>query len=224
MHNLKSHFQQDFLAYCTRPVSVHLAMVSVGCSFNSFSNFLFSLKQQQNLMKSVFSCIHFSLWPYPPKIIIFFKFYTGKLYGLTATVKVHWVQWCRQNCDLRIINAWKHAFSAVPKTSPWHWKLCAHYAHYVVLGSRCKMASSHKVTNLEKIPVWISKDKAPMPVVGPLFISSLLFHLSWTLLDVWRFSLFLSVYSSFHNRLNLIREPACYWVFYFPNLSLFVLS
>ena len=46
------------------------------------------------------------------------------------------------------------------------------------------MASSHRVTDLEKIPVRISKDEAPSPlsVVGPLFISSLLFHLSRTLL------------------------------------------
>ena len=86
------------------------------------------------------------------------------------------------------------------------------------------MASSHRVTDLEKIPVRISKDEAPTPlsIVGPLFISSLLFYLSQTLLGVWHFSLFCSVYCSFHNRLDLIREPACYWVFYFPNLSLFV--
>ena len=40
------------------------------------------------------------------------------------------------------------------------------------------MASSHRVTDLEKIPVRISKDKAPTPlsVVGPLFISCLLFQ------------------------------------------------
>ena len=64
----------------------------------------------------------------------------------------------------------------------------------------CQMASSHRVTDLEKIPVRISKDEAPTPlsVVGPLFISSLLFHLSQTLLNAWRFSLFHSVYSSFH--------------------------
>ena len=74
------------------------------------------------------------------------------------------------------------------------------------------MASSHRVTDLEKIPVRISKDEAPMPlsVVGPLFISSLLFHLSLTLLGAWHYSLFRSVYSSFHNRLVLIREPAFY--------------
>ena len=79
------------------------------------------------------------------------------------------------------------------------------------------MASSHRVTDLEIIPVRISKDEAPMPlsVVGPLFISSFLFHLSRTLLGAWRFSLFRSVYSSFHNRLDLTSEPAFYSVFYF---------
>ena len=88
------------------------------------------------------------------------------------------------------------------------------------------MASSHRVTDLEKIPVRISKDEAPTPlsVVGPLFISSMLFHLSRTLSGAWHFSLFCSVYSGFHNRLDLIREPASYWVFYFHNLSLFVSS
>ena len=60
------------------------------------------------------------------------------------------------------------------------------------------MASSHRVTDLDKIPVRISKDEAPMP------ISSLLFDLSRTLLGAWRFSLFCSVYCSFHNRLDLI--------------------
>ena len=83
------------------------------------------------------------------------------------------------------------------------------------------MASSHRVTDLEKIPVRISKVEAltPLSVVGPLFISSLLFHLSRALLGAWCFSLFHSVYFSFHNR-----ESAFYWVFYFPNLSMFVSS
>ena len=78
-------------------------------------------------------------------------------------------------------------------------KIMCTYAHYVTLGSRCKMASSHTVTDLEKIPVRISKDEAPMPlsVVGPLFISSLLFHLSRALLRAWCFSLFHSVYLAF---------------------------
>ena len=35
------------------------------------------------------------------------------------SVKAHWEWWCRWNCDLRVINAWKKAFSVVPKTSPW---------------------------------------------------------------------------------------------------------
>ena len=79
------------------------------------------------------------------------------------------------------------------------------------------MAGNHRVTEMEKNPVLISKDEAPTPlsVVGPLFISSLLFHLTRTLLGAWRFSLFRSVYSSFHNKLDLIREAAFYWVFYF---------
>ena len=84
------------------------------------------------------------------------------------------------------------------------------------------MASNHRVADFKQISVLISKDEAPTPlsVVGPLFISSL-FHLSRALLGAWRFSLFRSIYSSFHNRLDFIREPAFYWVFYFPNLSLF---
>ena len=61
------------------------------------------------------------------------------------------------------------------------------------------MASSHRVTDGEQIPVRISKDEAPTPlsVVGPLFISSLLFPLSRALLRAWRFSLFRSVYLAF---------------------------
>ena len=47
-------------------------------------------------------------------------------------------------------------------------KMICIYAHYVTLGSRCKMASSHRVTDLETIPVRISKDEAPtqLSVVG----------------------------------------------------------
>ena len=43
-------------------------------------------------------------------------------------------------------------------------KIMCTYAHYVTLGSRCKMASSHRVTDLENIPVRISKDEAPTPL------------------------------------------------------------
>ena len=61
------------------------------------------------------------------------------------------------------------------------------------------------------------QDEAPtsLPVVVPLFISLLLFHLSRVLLGAWRFGLFRCVYSSFHNRLDLISELAFYWVLYF---------
>ena len=106
-------------------------------------------------------------------------------------------------------------------------KIMCTYAHDVILGSRSKMASSHRVTDLEFVLAWISKDEAPTPlsVVGP-FISSLLFHLSWALLGAWRFSLFRSVYSSFHSRLDLHQGAYLLWgvLFYFPNVSLFVSS
>ena len=50
-------------------------MACVSCSFDSFSPFLLSLKQQQKLMKIMFSYIHFPIWLYPPKIMIFFVLY-----------------------------------------------------------------------------------------------------------------------------------------------------
>ena len=81
------------------------------------------------------------------------------------------------------------------------------YVHYVTLGSRYEMASNHRATDLDKIPFRISKD------VGPLFISFLIFHLSRALLGAWHCNLFHSVYSSFHNRLDCIREPAFYFIF-----------
>ena len=132
------------------------------------------------------------------------------------SVKVRWEQWCRWNCDLRVINARKQAFSVCTESIAMTLKIMCTYVH-ITLRSHSKMASSHRVTDVQKIPVQISKDGAPAPVsaVGPLFISCLLFHLSQTLLGAWRFSLFRSVYCSFHNRLDLIRDLAFYWVFYF---------
>ena len=35
------------------------------------------------------------------------------------SIKARWEWWCRWNCDLRVINAWKKAFSVIPKASPW---------------------------------------------------------------------------------------------------------
>ena len=88
IRDFKSHFWQDFLAYCTRQVGVRLAMVCVGSSFKSFSIFSLSLKHQQNHMKIRFFGIRFPVWPYPPKIMIFkLLFDTGKLYRLTGMKK-----------------------------------------------------------------------------------------------------------------------------------------
>ena len=35
------------------------------------------------------------------------------------SIKARWEWWCRWNCDLRVINARKKAFSVVLKVSPW---------------------------------------------------------------------------------------------------------
>ena len=75
MRDFRFHFQQDFLAYCTRPVSAHLVMACVSCSFDSFSVFLLSLKQQQNPFS------HKAISPQHNEKNVF---YTGKLYGLTG--------------------------------------------------------------------------------------------------------------------------------------------
>ena len=80
----------DFLAYCTRPVRVHLAMACVSCSFDSFLVFLLSLKQQQNLMKIMFSCICFPVWPHPPKIMIYFYFILVNCMGWQICVNI-WI-------------------------------------------------------------------------------------------------------------------------------------
>ena len=47
-------------------------------------------------------------------------------------------------------------------------KIMCTYVHSVTLGSRYELASSHRVTNWETIPVQISKDEAltPLSVVG----------------------------------------------------------
>ena len=113
MHNFKSHFWWDFSAYCTRPVSVNLVMAFNGCSFDSFSIFLLSLKQQQKLMKIMFSCIHFPVWPYPPKIMKKLYFILGKLYGLTGM----WLHHDSQNWKLMLYAV--HMFHTHQKQALW---------------------------------------------------------------------------------------------------------
>ena len=91
MHDFRSHFWWYYLAYCIRPVNVYLAMACVCCLFTSFSVFLLCVKQQQNLMKIMFSCIHFLVWPYLPQIMkkmYFIQHNTGKLYRLTGMLSV----------------------------------------------------------------------------------------------------------------------------------------
>ena len=46
----------------------------------------------------------------------------------TISIKTRWERWCGWNCDLRVVNAWKKAFSVVPKASPWrpnHVTICS---------------------------------------------------------------------------------------------------
>ena len=45
----------------------------------------------------------------------------------TISIKARWERWCRWNCDLRVINGRKKAFSVIPKASPWcpnHMTIC----------------------------------------------------------------------------------------------------
>ena len=97
------------------------------------------------------------------------------------------------------------------------------HAHYVTLGSCCKMASSHRVTDLEKIPVRISKDEAPTPlsVVGPLFISSVSSRVRCVAFQSFSFCLLqLSQQARPHQGACLLLGV----LFYFPSLSLVVSS
>ena len=106
----------------------------------------------------------------------------------TISVKVHWEQWCRWNCDLRVINAQNQAFSVIPKASPLCWKSCVHnYAHYVTLGSRCRMASNHRVANLKK------KSSSNLQGWGSIAIVS-----------SWAFVYFLLVISSFSSLVRCV--------------------
>ena len=61
-----------------------MAFVGSSSDFKN-NNFLLSLKQQQYLVKIMFSCIHFPEVPYSPKIMKEKNvFYTGKQSGLTG--------------------------------------------------------------------------------------------------------------------------------------------
>ena len=65
----KSHFRQDFLANYTRPVSVHVAVVCVGCLFNNFSVFLLCFTQHKTSWNLCFPVSIFQYGHIPPKIM-----------------------------------------------------------------------------------------------------------------------------------------------------------
>ena len=92
-------------------------------------------------------------------------------------------------------------------------------------GESCKMASNHRVTDLEKIPVESPRMKlrCHFQQLGLCLFSPCCF-ISLEPCYGCGVSVFLVLCTCFYNRLDLIREPAFYWVFYFPNLSLFVSS
>ena len=69
------------------------------------------------------------------------------------SIKACWERWCRWNCDLRVINAWKRHFLPYQK--------CRHdaqikskwpYAYYITLGSHCKMANSSSEDETDTLP------------------------------------------------------------------------
>ena len=76
-----SHFRQAFLAYCTRPVRVHLAMACIGCSFNSlFAQFKTTTKSHENYV---------FLYPFSSMAISHQFFFFFKKYYIL----VNWMGW-----------------------------------------------------------------------------------------------------------------------------------
>ena len=69
----------------------------------------------------------------------------------TISVKARWEQWCRWNCDLRVINARKRHFLSYQKHR-YDAQITWPYADYVTLGSRCKMANSSSEDETDTLP------------------------------------------------------------------------
>ena len=69
----------------------------------------------------------------------------------TISDKVRWEQWCRGNCDLRVINAQKRHFLSYQKHRH-DAQITWPYAYYVTLGSRCKMANSSSENETDTLP------------------------------------------------------------------------
>ena len=69
----------------------------------------------------------------------------------TISVKARWEWRCRWNCDLRVINAWKKAFSVILKRRH-DAQITWPYAYYVTLGSHCKIANSSSEDKTNTLP------------------------------------------------------------------------
>ena len=60
----------------------------------------------------------------------------------TISVEARWEQRCRWNCDLRVINAQKKAFSVILKASPWrpnHMTICLRHSGESLQNSRLEL-------------------------------------------------------------------------------------
>ena len=94
----------------------------------------------------------------------------------TISVKVRWERWCRWNRALRVINARKTCIFCRTESVAMTLKIMCIYAHYVTLGSRCKMAC------------WASYRFLPFIVVVFSWLALLFLELycSFTMYDVSR--------------------------------------
>ena len=68
------------------------------------------------------------------------------------SVKAHWEQWCRWNCDLRVINACKKGHFLSYQKHHHDAQITWPYAYYVTLGSCCKMANSSSKDKTDTLP------------------------------------------------------------------------
>ena len=182
MHNFKSHFQWDFLTYCTRTVSVHLAMACVGCSFDKFFSSLFAqFKTTTKSHENYVSCIHFQVWPYPPKIM-------KKLYFILVNC-MGWQVWINDGpfsssvkCFLfRSSDWWSDIL-------PW---LCACTKYLKLNTSELPRPKPQLMIAMHCLPAWPSLDfglsrtvhtegsSMVMPNIDSIFVAILLYLWGW---------------------------------------------
>ena len=69
------------------------------------------------------------------------------------SIKTRWERWCRWNCDLRVINAWKKKRHFLSYRKRCHdAQITWPYAYYVTLGSCCKMANLSSEDETDTLP------------------------------------------------------------------------